>query len=85
MPSKCDLFWMTPLGLKTLYFFLVLNILGLIGWIAGAIYVTAAGHNDKLWFWAMPWGHPVGIWGCYRGIKENKKGPLNAISKAVSA
>ena len=67
-------FWMSPAGLKWCYFFVVLNILGFIGWIAGCIYVTVDGQNNNLWMWAMPWQHLWPLGGVYRMIQQNKRG-----------
>ena len=71
-------FWMSPAGLKTSYALLILNICGVLGWIAGSIYVSVdCGQNknncNNLWFWAMPFAcHFWGIMGSIRCIRAHK-------------
>ena len=71
-------FWMSPAGLKTSYALLVLNICGVLGWIAASIYVSVeCGQNKKycsnLWMWAMPFAcHFWGIMGSIRCIRAHK-------------
>ena len=51
----------------------VLNVIGFLGWITGAIYVTATGQNNLLWFWAMPWAHVGNFYWGYRSMKKNNR------------
>ena len=64
--------WASPAGQMTLWALLAFNICGFVGWIAGAIYVTAVGSYNMCWMWAMPWQHVFQVWGIYRGMQRCK-------------
>ena len=64
----CYRFWTDR---RTVIALTALNVLGFLGWITGAIYVTATGQNSKLWFWSMPWMHVGPFYWGYRYAKKN--------------
>ena len=79
---KCAAFWSKP---KVCWAFLVLNILGFLGWIAGCIYVTVDGQKKMMWMWAMPWQHLFQIGFLIRNIKRKRSEPNAQMGCAQTA
>ena len=67
----CTAFWTHPVTCMVL---LILNIVGFLGWIAGAIYVTVEGQNNMMWMWAMPWQHLFQLGFMYKRWKAGRSG-----------